>query len=340
MVNSCEISIVMPVRNAASTLPAALDSIRGQDFPHWELLAVDDGSEDETAFLLHAAAGADSRIRVCSQAALGIAAALRHGCAMARGGFIARMDADDWMPPERLRRQVEFFAAHPQIGVVSCRVRHGGDEKAQAGYAAHVAWINSLLTPEAMAMRRFVESPVAHPSVIFRRELLERYGGYAGGDFPEDYELWLRWMEAGVRFGKVDEELLVWNDRPARLSRTDARYRTEAFYRMKTGYLARWLRDEVDAAREIWLWGAGRITGRRFRGLESEGVSISGFVDVDPNKMGRRRDGRLVVGPENLPPRRQSFILAAVSARGARDLIAEKLNSAGWREGRDYLLAG
>jgi hypothetical protein len=233
---------------------------------------------------------------------------------------------------------MEFLESQPHLGLVSCRVRHGGDEKAQAGYAAHVNWINSLLSPDEMAWRRFVESPVAHPTVLFWRDLLARHGGYASGDFPEDYELWLRWMDAGVRFGKVDAELLTWNDPPARLSRRDARYRTETFYRTKNLYLARWLKRELEPAREIWLWGAGRITRRRFRSLETGGISIRGFIDVDPKKIGRLPDGRVVVDPHHLPPGKQVFILAAVSARGARELIAAELNRVGRTEGADYLL--
>jgi len=167
---------------------------------------------------------------------------------------------------------------------------------------------------------------------------LQEHGGYESGDFPEDYELWLRWMDAGVQFGKVDGELLLWNDAPTRLSRTDPRYRPEAFYRIKCVYLARWLKRQVEPSREIWLWGAGRITRQRFRTLETEGISLSGFIDVDRKKLGRLRDGRPVVGSHNLPSRDRAFILAGVSSRGARELITAQLNGLGRTEGRDYLL--
>jgi glycosyltransferase involved in cell wall biosynthesis len=333
------ISIVMPVRNAARTLAHALASIRSQKFTDWELVAVDDGSQDGTAGMLAAAARRDRRVRILSQPALGIAEALRRGCAAARGEFIARMDADDVMMPERLGRQLEFAKRNPELGVVSCRVRYGGNAESQAGYAAYVAWSNSLIEPAEIALRRFVEAPVAHPTVMFRRVLMGAYGGYAAGDFPEDYELWLRWMDAGVRFGKVDAELLVWNDAPVRLSRTDERYRVEAFYRVKCDYLARWLKREIGTSREIWLWGAGRVTRRRFRNLESAGIPLVGFIDIDAKKTGRQRDGRAVVAPGKLPLRTRAFILAGVSARGARERIAADLESRGWSEGRDYLLA-
>src|SRR6185436_16591977 len=104
------------------------------------------------------------------------------------------------------------------IGLVGCLVEFGGDRSASEGYALHVDWINALTTPDEIALNRFVESPLAHPSVMFRRELVEKHGGYRAGDFPEDYELWLRWMEAGARMGKVPRVLLTWQDGPGRLS--------------------------------------------------------------------------------------------------------------------------
>ncbi|MBE0544821.1 MAG: glycosyltransferase family 2 protein [Verrucomicrobia bacterium] len=332
------ISIVLPVRDAVGTIAAALESILRQTFTAWELVAVDDGSQDETLPRLKAAARSDARIRVLTQPAEGIAATLQTGCHATRGAFIARMDADDVMLPERLARQVEFLEEHPRIGVVSCRVRFGGNVTEQAGYAAHIEWINSLLTPEAIALRRFVEAPVAHPSVMFRRELLAQHGGYRDGDFPEDYELWLRWLDAGVRFSKVDAELLIWNDPPMRLSRVAPRYSLERFYRLKCEYLARWLKAQVMPPRELWLWGAGRITRQRFRPLETAGHPFTGFIDIDPKKFGRMRDGRPVVGPAELPDAPRAFILAGVSKRGAREMIIAELDRYGRREGKDYLL--
>jgi len=269
-------------------------------------------------------------------APLGIAAALQRGCALACGEWIARMDADDHMHPRRLELQLQHAAAHPELGVISCRVAYGGDGP---GYAAHVDWINALIDPEVIALRRFVEAPVAHPSVMFRSELPGLHGGYRDGDFPEDYEMWLRWLDAGVSFGKVDQQLLTWNDSPTRLSRTDPRYAVERFYQVKCHWLARWLDAEVDSHRELWLWGAGRITRRRFQALESHGMVMTGFIDIDPNKVGSQRDGRPVRAHHDLPDRKNAFILVGVGNRGAREEIQALLDAAGWIEGRDYLLA-
>jgi glycosyltransferase involved in cell wall biosynthesis len=330
------VSIVMPVRDGCETLGAAMDSILAQTWRDWELIAVNDGSTDATEEILTNCARQDSRVRVVSTPPRGIAQALQTGCHASAGEWIARMDGDDLMRPDRLHRQMTCARLNPEVGVVSGQVRYGGGS---AGYAAHVDWVNSLCTHEEMFLRRFVEAPVAHPSVMFRSGLLEKHGGYRDGDFPEDYELWLRWMEAGVRFGKVPDEVLVWNDPPGRLSRTDPRYDVGRFYETKCGYLASWLRGHVDPGRALWLWGAGRVTRRRFDFLERSGFRFEGFIDVDAKKANRHRDGRLVVMADELPERDRAFIIVGVSNRGARELITGHLTSRAWVEGRDFLLA-
>jgi len=334
--DSAMISIVMPARNAAGTVARVLECILGQTHRAWELVAVDDGSVDGTGGILDNFARKDSRIRVISTPPRGIASALQTGCMAAAGEWIARMDADDWMRPERLAEQLKFAGQHPEMDVISCLVGYGGDAP---GYAAHVEWVNSLLTPEEISLRRFVEAPVAHPSVMLRRDLLDSHGGYRDGDFPEDYELWLRWLEAGVRFGKVPRELLQWNDPPGRLSRSDPRYSVECFYQLKCGYLARWLRANVGDGRKLWLWGAGRVTRRRFDALERAGGRFEGFIDVDSKKANLHRDGRRVLMADELPERDKAFVIVGVANRGARELIAAHLTERGWIEGRDFLLA-
>lgn len=328
----------MPVRNAAGTLLRALDSLTGQVLPDWELIAIDDGSVDGTGSLLRLQAAADPRIRVLAPGRVGLVAALNAGLAAARAGLIARMDADDEMHFGRLDMQVAQLRAQPDLGLVGCLVEFGGDRRANAGYALHVEWLNALVTPDEIALNRFVESPLAHPSVIFRRELVAKHGGYAAGDFPEDYELWLRWLDAGVRMAKVPRALLTWHDTPARLSRTDPRYAPEAFYRLKAKWIARWLQREVDPKRAIFVWGAGRPTRLRAKHLRAHGVSIAGYVDIDPAKVGRTIEGVPVINPAGLPEPSTAFVLGYVGSRGARALIREALGRAGWGEGRDFLM--
>lgn len=330
------VSIVLPVRNAVHTIARAVGSVKRQTHRDWELLVVDDGSCDGTTERVRRAAAEDARIRVLTSPSRGLVPALNAGMDAARGQLIARLDADDECHPDRLGDQVTWLEAHPEAAVVSCLVAFGGDRRASEGYARHVDWINSLVEPEAIALNRFVEAPVAHPSVMFRRMLLERHGGYRAGDFPEDYELWLRWIDAGVRVGKVPRELLTWHDNPDRLSRTDPRYGPEAFFRLKAFYLARHL-ARIDR-REVWIWGAGRPTRKRAAFLREHGIGFAGYIDVDPRKTGRTVGGIPVIGPAQLPAAGDAMVLGYVSSRGARELIRAELVRRGCQEGRDFIL--
>lgn len=327
----------MPVRNAAATIARAVASIQGQTFHDWELVALDDGSKDATRFILIEMAQLDPRIRVLRTKS-GIAGALNAGIAAAAGEFIARMDGDDEAMPERLERQAAFLKGNPDIGVVGSRVEFGGDPAVAAGYALHVEWVNSLLSPDEIVLNRFVESPFAHPSVMFRRHLVDDHGGYRDGDFPEDYELWLRWMDANVSMAKLPETLLRWHDSPGRASRADPRYAPEAFYKLKAFWLAEWLKREVEPPRAVWVWGAGRPTRQRAAHLTEHGVRIAGYIDIDAKKTNRKVGGVPVVGPDNLPLTETSFVLGYVGTRGARDLIRARLLGTGRVEGRDFLM--
>lgn len=331
------VSVVMPFRDSAATLDRAIASLVGQTLPEWELLAIDDHSTDAGQAVVARWASREPRIRLIRGELPGLVPSLDLGCRLARGEFIARLDADDECLPRRLARQAALLRASPEVGVVGSLVEFGGESVAAGGYAHHVAWTNTLLDHDSIVLNRFIDSPLPHPSVMFRRNLLD-LGGYRDGDFPEDHELWLRWIDAGVRFAKVPEVLLRWNDPPDRLSRRDPRYSIEATSRLRARHLAIDL-ERRDEHRPVWLWGAGRVTRRRFDALADHGIQIAGFIDIDPNRIGQSSLGRAVVGPDRLPPIDESFVISGVGVRGAREGIRGMLLASGRREGRDFLIA-
>ena len=343
------VSVCLPCRNAAATLPAALDSLLGQTLSAFEIVAVDDGSTDSTGDILAAYARRDTRIRPLPLPHLGVALAWNAACAASRAPYIARMDADDLCLPRRLELQAALLDAEPSLGLVSGLVRFGGCRRTRQGYAAHVDWLNTLKTPEDIAANRFVDSPVANPSVMFRRELVDRLGGALPNTgpqaFPEDYEQWLRWLEAGVRMGKVAEEVLVWNDPPQRLSRTHAAYSLDAFARIKAQYLWRWLAQHNPRHPRVWVWGAGRVSRQRLAHLVKLGLVIEAFVDIDPQKIGQRVQGVPVLPREGIPPYSPSdpsgpFLLTNVASRGARAEIAAWLMARGYQMGKGCVAVG
>lgn len=334
------VSAVMPVFNAQHTLANAIESLLHQTEPSLEIVIVDDGSTDQTPRILDQFRRRDERVRVLTRRHAGITAALNTGINAAHGTFIARMDADDESFPERLQLQRRFLEMHPECGLVACQVSYGGNRAVQRGYALYVDWTNSLLKYEDIALNRFVESPFAHPSVMFRKTLIDQFGSYRDGPFPEDYELWLRWLEADVKMWKLPMKLLLWNDPPQRLSRTDPRYHVRAFHQCKAGYLARWLQRNNPHHPFVIVWGAGRESRKRAEYLTGFGVEIAAYIDIDPRKIGKSIHGRRVLSAAQVPPPGTAFIVSFVSSRGARNDIRQQLAAGGWIEGRDFVMAG
>jgi len=334
------ITVLLPVLNAEDTLEAAVGSILGQTETDFELIAVNDGATDRTGELLASFARQDPRVRVLHhEQRQGIVPALNDGLAIARGVYIARMDADDTCAPERLALQRTALDAAPGLGLVGSCVAFGGDREQHAGYALYVDWTNSLLDHETIALNRFVESPFAHPSVMFRRGLTDQFGGYRDGDFPEDYELWLRWLDVGVRMAKLPETLLTWSDPPSRLSRVDQRYSFKAFYRCKAEYLAKWLARHNPHHPDLVVWGGGRETRKRAEFLCQHGVRICSYIDIDPRRIGQVIHGRPVWAEEDIPSPEDCFVASFVGSRGARDDIRGRLVLRGFVEGRHFIMA-
>ena len=337
------ISVILPAYNASGTIGRAIESIQQQTFVDWELLVVDDGSSDGTASVAAEYCRRDQRIQLhCLGSNEGIVAALNLGIERAEASLIARMDADDASLPGRLAAQMALFVEDPGLGLVATRVQFGGDASSSGGYAAYVAWTNSVCSPEEISLQRFVESPFAHPSVMFRREKVLELGGYRAGNFPEDYELWLRWLDSGVKMAKTPEVGLIWNDPVGRLSRSHDAYSVDAFYRVKAQYLSRWLQREVPPGRRIAIWGAGKTSRQRAGWLLAEGVNWQYWVDVNPRKIGQRIAGLPVLSVDELlgfARAERPFVVSYVGSRGAGGRIRSILAESGWSEGVDFLLA-
>src|SRR5262245_16448315 len=112
------VSVVLTVYNGERFLCEALESILGQDFRDFELIVINDGSKDGTAHLLQSYEQSDLRIRVYHQPNRGLVESLNRGCTIARGEYIARLDADDVAQTDRLFRQVVFLERHPDVGLL------------------------------------------------------------------------------------------------------------------------------------------------------------------------------------------------------------------------------
>jgi len=334
------VSIILPCYNVAATLEETLTSLTSQTLTDFELIAIDDGSTDATHSILQSWAVKEKRLRIIRLKHSGVIAAANIGIKESHSEYVARMDADDLAYPKRLALQAAYLDENPDVAVVGSLVEVFAENEVREGYRYYVRWLNSLVTNEEIRREMFVESPLANPSVMVRRNWLTEMGGYKDYGWPEDYDLWLRMYLVGAVFAKIPEILLKWRDHPERITRTDEVYSVRNFLRAKAYYLAQGPLLGRDA---VILWGAGMMGRRLGKHLQRHKIPLAVYVDIDPKKIGRERRGCPIIPPGDLPKwwarYENPVILAVVGARKARSLIRGRLNEYGYIEGQDWWAA-
>ena len=197
------ISVILPVYNAEAYVREAVESILAQSFTDFELIAINDGSTDDSGAILRKLAARDTRIVLVERSNDGLVSALNKGLEIARADLIARMDADDMSMPERFALQHARMVQEPELVVLGSFIR-------VMDKAGNIICLGEYpLTPKETA--RFLEQgcPVAHPAVMMRRGAVLKIGGYRKAFWPaEDYDLWLRMSDLGYAIANLPQPLL------------------------------------------------------------------------------------------------------------------------------------
>lgn len=329
------VSVLLPFHDSAETIADCIESILAQSLTDFEIIAVNDFSKDASLRILQQYK--DNRIRILDNESRGLVSALNTGLACCHAPLIARMDADDIMYPDRLVKQYRYMRQHHEIVLVATQARKFPEASVRNGYREYMRWQNSVLSSEDIRNQIYIESPFAHPSVMFRRDSVIAAGAYRHGGFPEDYELWLRLTQFGYRMEKLQEVLLDWRESNGRLSRVSENYSRSAFDRIRAEYLSQ---DRRIHNKPIAFWGAGRKTRQRVKYLLDKGFEPAVWIDIDPKKIGNRIDGVEVVEPAWLESSDSTFVLNYVTNHGARDIARNYLERIGYVMGQDYLEVG
>lgn len=332
-----DVSVLMPVRDAARTVGVAVRSVLRSRGVSFEVVCVNHRSTDTTASIL-----AKHAVRVVNgDGAETLSAALELGRAACTAPLIARMDADDVMHPDRLAADVAHLRAHPAHGAVACRARVVPKGKARPGLRAYVAWQNACITADDHAREIWIEQPLLHPATTFRAATLATLGGWAAAPRhePEDYDLFLRMVVAGVPFAKRPEVHHAWRQHAS----TSTRFDRDVLARMKARALVKRfsLAREVagGAGRPVVIAGAGKEGGRIARALLQEGVRARAFLDVAARRIGRLRHGVPVLDARELPSLKgNAFVVAAIGTSGARGVVRAQLADAGFVEAHDCVV--
>ena len=196
--NHLKISVLMPVYNGEKFLKEAIDSILNQSFKDFEFLIINDGSTDRSKKII--LSYQDQRIRFFeNKKNLGVAKTLNRGLKLAKGKYIARMDADDISLSDRFKKQVEFMEKNPQVAVCGTWVKLIGN---------HNIWQSPGDDKTIKSLSLFYSS-IYHPTALIRNDLLKRYNLSYNPSFihAEDYELWVKIMEK-AKVANLKEVLL------------------------------------------------------------------------------------------------------------------------------------
>jgi glycosyltransferase involved in cell wall biosynthesis len=213
-----QVSVLMPVYNAGRYLAEAVDSILAQSFRDFEFVIVDDGSTDRSGAMLDAYAKKDARIRIVRRANTGIVAALNDGLNECRGEFVARMDADDVSLPDRFEKQLTYLRQHHEVVALGGRVI-GIDPYGEVLFNSEHKLTHDEIDAELL---NGVGWALVHPSVMFRRDAVERAGRYrAEWQWVEDLDLFLRLAETG-KLANLTDVVLRYRQHTESINRTRA----------------------------------------------------------------------------------------------------------------------
>ncbi|MCL2682472.1 MAG: glycosyltransferase [Bacteroidales bacterium] len=221
------VSVVMATFNETpEMISTSINSILQQTLRDFELLIIDDSTNTETIQAIDTFAETDNRIRIIrSTTRFGFVPALNEGLRLAKGKFIARMDGDDISEPTRLEKEVAFFNQYSNIAVVGTFI-YLIDEEGKI-----ISSREYPLTKKQIRKKAIFRSPLAHPTVMMRRSLIDD-GFFYNPDFKkaEDYELWLRLMRNNYVFGNLNEKLLRYR---ILTNMTQKRNKQHFFYALK-----------------------------------------------------------------------------------------------------------
>jgi hypothetical protein len=233
----------MSVYNAKRYVAEAVRSILDQSFRNFEFIVIDDGSTDGSGAILHSYQEADPRLRVYTQKNRGLIESLNRGCELARGTYIARMDADDVAVRDRLESQVAFMEQSPDVGVLGGTVEIIDAAGSPLGFGynlLHDSEIRSALP----------ECPFWHSTILMRTEVFIATGGYRKIVIDsEDHDLWLRMAER-AKLANLPQVLLRYRVHPDQVSVRKCKQQALSGLAAQVAFLAR-KRGEPDPLDQV-----------------------------------------------------------------------------------------
>lgn len=322
----------MPVKNAEPFLKECLDSILAQDLQNWELIAVDDGSEDNSHSILLEYSFKDERIYPMTNYGNGIIRALRLALENCSGNIITRMDADDIMVVEKL--STLYNSLHQKgIGNIAIgMVEYFSEKPLGEGYKIYETWLNSLTYHGLNYDEIYKECVIPSPCWMVYKEDLMKVRAFNSDLYPEDYDLAFRLYKHNIKPIACNYILHKWRDHSKRSSRNDENYSDNNFLDLKVHHF---MELDRDPARPLVIWGAGK-KGKNLAKLFIEREEDFFWVSNNPKKKGVNIYDRVIQEVVYIEALNKPQIIVNVSAPKDQNAIRAYLNACLLEPMEDY----
>lgn len=337
-------SIILPTKDTAKYLVACLDSICNQTYQNWELLAVDDGSSDDSLSILQKYAEKDTRIKALINPNPSLLNALRYGYSKSNGELIHRMDSDDIMPLDKLEVMVEKMLTSTPLSehsgsvsehskVITGATKYFSDEGPVGdGFLRYDKWLMEVAEQNSHRKEVYKECVIPSNCWLIHRTDFDAIGGFEHDTFPEDYDLCFRFIEAGYEIIGLPRVLHHWRDRSDRISRNWEEYRDNRFFKLKVEYFYSMDRD---LNRPLVLWGAGK-NGKDLAKLLLLKENNFNWVCDNEKKIGKDIYDIRMQHHDAIPSFQSPQIIIAVASPDGQKEIQKELDDLSLIKGKDY----
>ena len=303
------ISIIMPFKNPGEYIIPCIESIINQTYKNWELIAVNDYSNDGSHPQAMSYANRHVNIRVINSDGKGIIDALQCGYKHSRGDYIHRMDSDDIMPTDKLENMLE--AMSPNCLVTGLVDYFSDDFDLGDGYKKYTDWINNSMTSDDLWRSIYKECPIPSSGWLIHRDDFEAMGAFNSSLIPEDYDFSFKLYQSGMVLRVVPQVIHHWRDSTNRTSRTNSSYFPENYFDLKVHYF---LEIDRDNSVPLMLWGAGKKGKKIAKLLIAHGEEFIWVTD-NPSKFGVNIYSQILQSRNDIDMKNYQQIIAISSPR-------------------------
>lgn len=327
MMDNPLVSIIMAARNTEPYLHDCLDSVLAQTYSNWELIAINDHSEDRTPQIFEEYAAKDDRVRVFHSDRPKLIPTLKYGYRFAKGDLINRMDSDDKMPHDKLEVLVNEWKRYGKGHIIAGGTQHFVDEgEVGGGFRRYESWLNAVARNSRHYEEIYTECVIPSHSWILHKDDLDSVGAFDPEVYPEDYDLCFRFYRKELIVIGIDKVLHYWRDRSNRISRTWEEYEDNRYFDMKLRYF---FEIDRDKERPLVLWGAGRNGKDMARLLQERNEPFHWVCDND-RKVGLDVYGVRMEHFSSIPTLNNPQIMVVVASPDGKQEIRKSLGA--WRK--------